>query len=104
MKRILTSTALIAMFATPALADDAKSTKKAVASDKVHRAETVHPPTDRVGYSMPEMTGPAKDAQPTTGRLGEVAPPMSAGLEKKAAGADKPGHVQAVEELTAREG
>lgn len=81
MKRILTSTAVIAMFAAPALAGEAKMDTKAKADEaaRTHEAESIHPPTNRVGEKVPEMTEQDKDAQPPTGRIGEVVPKMTAG-------------------------
>ena len=95
MKRILTSTAMIAMLAAPALAGDAKmDTKakgdKAAAGEKAHQAETIHPPTNRVGKQVPTMTDRDGDVHPPTNRVGENVPTMSADEEKKAAEADKP--------------
>jgi hypothetical protein len=88
MKRILTTAAMIAMFVAPAFAGDAKidtkaKTEDAAAATKTHDPETVHPPTNRVGETLPEMTQPTKDAQLPTGRIGKSVPTMTAPDEKE---------------------
>ena len=82
MKRILTTAAMIAMFAAPAFAGDAKMDTKAktdyaAAATKTHDPEAVHPPTNRVGETLPEMIKPTKDAQLPTGRIGKSVPTMT---------------------------
>ncbi|MGD9669094.1 MAG: hypothetical protein AB7U75_08545 [Hyphomicrobiaceae bacterium] len=81
MRSILTSAAMFALLAAPALAQDAKLEPKSkvqapAATGERHDPETIHPPTNRIGEAVPNMTAPAEEKLPATNRVGETVPRM----------------------------